>query len=255
MPPVFRPVSPSPTRLWSCAVPIGRTVSPSQSTKKEASSPSMNSSITTSAPASPNSPPNMSSTAASAWSTVSATITPLPAASPSALTTIGAPLSRIWARAASASVNRAQAAVGAPAASQISLVKLLEASSREAASDGPKTRIPASRSRSATPAASGASGPMITKSIAFSSTKAATALRSSISSAAQSAIWAIPALPGATISRSHFGFCIAAQARACSRPPPPRMRMFIGGSSFRLALPRPCSRLAGPASQGIPCQT
>ena len=53
MPPVFGPVSPSPTRLWSCAVASGSAVSPSERTKKLASSPSRNSSITTSAPAAP----------------------------------------------------------------------------------------------------------------------------------------------------------------------------------------------------------
>ena len=51
MPPVFGPVSPSPTRLWSCAEASGIAVSPSHSAKNEASSPTRNSSITTSAPA------------------------------------------------------------------------------------------------------------------------------------------------------------------------------------------------------------
>jgi hypothetical protein len=43
-----------------------------------------------------------------------------------------------------ASVKRAQAAVGAPQASQTSLVKVLELSSRAAAFRGPNTRKPAS---------------------------------------------------------------------------------------------------------------
>ncbi len=73
--------------------------------RSEASSPVMNSSITTSAPAPPKAPPNISSMAASASASSIATITPLPAASPSALTTIGAPCARTWARAASASVK------------------------------------------------------------------------------------------------------------------------------------------------------
>ena len=51
MPPVFGPLSPSKARLWSCAVASGSACSPSHSAKKDASSPSMNSSITTSAPA------------------------------------------------------------------------------------------------------------------------------------------------------------------------------------------------------------
>ena len=136
----------------------------------------MNSSITTAAPAAPWAPPNISSMAACAAWTVSATTTPLPAASPSALTTIGAPWAVTWARAEAALSKRAQAAVGAPAASQISLVKLLEASSWAAAAEGPKARIPASVSASATPAASGASGPMITKSIASSAANPTTRL-------------------------------------------------------------------------------
>ena len=44
---------------------------------------------------------------------------------------------------------------------------------------------------------------------------------------------AMPALPGAAIILSHLGFCSVAQASACSRPPPPRMRMFMAGSPCR----------------------
>src|SRR6266849_8458958 len=51
MPPVLGPVSPSPTRLWSCAVASGSACVPSISAKKLASSPAKNSSTTTSAPA------------------------------------------------------------------------------------------------------------------------------------------------------------------------------------------------------------
>jgi hypothetical protein len=160
------------------------------------------------------------------------------------LTTIGAPVARTWAFAASASENRAQAAVGTPAASQISLVKPFDASSLAAARLGPKTRSPASRSRSDTPAARGASGPTITKSMAFSSAKVASSPPSRMSMSAHSAIVAIPALPGATISRSHLGFCSTAQASACSRPPPPRIRMFMTPplAEFRDRLPKPHAR-------------
>ncbi|MCY1460815.1 hypothetical protein D9M71_784040 [compost metagenome] len=95
MPPVFGPVSPSPTRLWSWLVAIGSTLWPSTMTMKLASSPSRNSSITTREPASPKAlPASMSRTASSASARVMATITPLPAARPSALITIGAPFSR-----------------------------------------------------------------------------------------------------------------------------------------------------------------
>ena len=69
-------------------------MSPSHSAKKLISRPDRNSSITTSAPAAPNSPSNIMAMAASASASVIATTTPLPAASPSALTTIGAPCLR-----------------------------------------------------------------------------------------------------------------------------------------------------------------
>ena len=120
------------------------------------------------------------------------------------------------------------AAVGAPQAAQISLVKAFEASSRAAARPGPNVDTPPALSTSATPSASGASGPIITNSTSFSRQKASTLSPSRMSSATQVASSAIPAFPGAHQSRSHRGFCAKAQASACSRPPPPRMRMFMG---------------------------
>ena len=87
IPPVLGPVSPSPTRLWSCAVPNGTIAAPSVSTNRLTSSPVRNSSITALAPGSANS----ASTAAVASAGVVVTVTPLPAASPSALTTTGVP--------------------------------------------------------------------------------------------------------------------------------------------------------------------
>ena len=93
MPPVFGPVSPLPIRLWSWLEASASTFLPSTMTMKLASSPSRNSSMTTRAPASPSLlPESMSSTAACASSSVMATTTPLPAARPSALMTIGAPM-------------------------------------------------------------------------------------------------------------------------------------------------------------------
>ena len=50
MPPVFGPSSPSKARLWSWAVPRKSRSSPSARTKRLASSPAMNSSMTTRAP-------------------------------------------------------------------------------------------------------------------------------------------------------------------------------------------------------------
>ena len=75
---------------------------PSTIEMKLASSPSRNSSITTRAPALPKAlSASMSVIAASASASVIATITPLPAARPSALITIGAPLSRTYSSASS----------------------------------------------------------------------------------------------------------------------------------------------------------
>ena len=56
MPPVLGPRSPSNTVLWSCAPASGRMAAPSVTAKKDASSPSMNSSTTTLAPAAPKAP-------------------------------------------------------------------------------------------------------------------------------------------------------------------------------------------------------
>ena len=135
MPPVFGPRSPSKARLWSWAVPRKRQSVPSVRTKSEASSPVMNSSMTTRAPG-----PSAKIASRAAWASaaVSATVTPLPAARPSALTTIGAPWASTQAWAASGSVKVWLAAVGAPQAAQISLAKALEASRRAASRPGPR---------------------------------------------------------------------------------------------------------------------
>ncbi|KAF5803333.1 hypothetical protein HanXRQr2_Chr06g0270071 [Helianthus annuus] len=106
IPPVFGPVSPSLTRLWSCADSKAKAFSPSTSAKNDASSPSKNSSTIIEEPAFPNDPfTRIVSTASNASCSVVATITPFPAASPSALTTMGAPCSLIYFFAANGSVN------------------------------------------------------------------------------------------------------------------------------------------------------
>ena len=96
MPPVFGPTSWSSRRLWSWLVASGTTFLPSLSTMKLASSPCMNSSTTTRAPPALCATPSLLSTsiqsiASCASASVIATTTPLPAARPSALITIGAP--------------------------------------------------------------------------------------------------------------------------------------------------------------------
>ena len=231
MPPVFGPVSPSPTRLWSCAAPSGNAVWPSHSANSETSSPIRHSSITTASPASPNARAAIiASIAASAASSVSATTTPLPAARPSAFTTTGAPRRRTNARAASASSKRSHCAVGMPAASHNSLVKALLPSSWAAARDGPMQGIEAASIASVMPATSGASGPGMTRSISLSCAKAIRAGKSSTPIGTHSATGAMPGLPGAHHSLVNSGLAAIAQQSACSRPPDPITRTRMQGS-------------------------
>mmetsp|Transcript_21548 Transcript_21548/g.47288 ORF Transcript_21548/g.47288 Transcript_21548/m.47288 type:complete len:323 (+) Transcript_21548:841-1809(+) len=237
MPPVFGPVSPSPTGLWSCAETRGKTFLPSVMAKKLASSPAMYSSITTRDPALPKTlPTSMSSMASSAIFSSMATMTPFPAASPSALTTMGAPCSFTYALAFSASSNTAYAAVSTLYLAQMSFMKALEPSSSAAALLGPKTLNPASLRESDRPATRGASGPTTISSTLFSLQKDTTAAWSSMFNLSplrqvMFSSSAIPGLPGAQNSCSQNGDRLIFQARACSRPPPPTTRTF--NFSFR----------------------
>ena len=79
------------------------------------------------------------------------------------------------------------------------------------------------------PATSGASGPTTTKSILFALHNTITAAWSVMSSATHSASCAMPAFPGAQMSRSVSVLEASFQASACSRPPEPRRRMFMPG--------------------------
>ena len=92
-------------------------------------------------------------------------MTPFPAAKPSALITIGAPISSTYLIAALAELNRLKAAVGILCRKQNSFVKLLDPSSFAASALGPNALIPAMVSLSMRPPTNGASGPTTTKSI------------------------------------------------------------------------------------------
>jgi hypothetical protein len=223
MPPVLGPVSPSPTRLWSRAGARGSTVRPSVTANTLASGPSRNSSSRMVWPASPwTLPTRAASTAAraAAWSPV--TVTPLPAASPSALTTQGGPKSSRAAIAAAGSVKLSERAVGTPAAAMTSLANVLEPSMRAAAAVGPKTGRPRSRNSSATPATSGCSGPMMVRSTRLASAKLASPAASVAPTPGTfSATSAVPALPGTANSLSTSGLWASVASRACSRPPLP----------------------------------
>ncbi len=87
--------------------------------------------------------------------------------------------------------------------------------------------MPAASSASPSPATSGASGPMTTKSIFCALQKSITAAASDVSSFTHVATSAMPALPGAQKSFVSSGDAESAQAKACSRPPEPIRRTFI----------------------------
>ncbi len=243
---------PSRPRRRACG-PVRRRgaspVSPSHSARNnETSSPVKHSSITTAAPASPNARAAMNaSIAASAASSVAATTTPLPAVSPSAFTTIGAPRRRTNSRAAAASSKRSHCAVGMPAASHSSLVKVLLPSSWAAAREGPMQGIEAASMASAMPATSGASGPGMTRSISLSCANATRAGKSSTPIGTHSANCAMPGLPGAHHSLVSTGLAASAQHSACSRPPDPITRTRMHGSCCKAPAGQTAADLADAA--------
>ena len=160
MPPVLGPASSSPTRLKSWAGISGTTVVPSLRQNSDTSGPDRYSSMTTA----PSGLARQARACSSASARSSVTTTPLPAASPSSLTTCGAPNASSAASTSSTVVHTCASPVGTSAADMTSLAKALLPSSRAACADGPKHGMPAARTASATPATSGASGPMTTRS-------------------------------------------------------------------------------------------
>ncbi|CAB5014347.1 unannotated protein [freshwater metagenome] len=156
MPPVFGPRSPSNARLKSCAGCIAITRVPSLIPKSETSGPSRNSSMTTRGD-------NSACSIAALRSSV--TTTPLPAASPSCLTTYGAPKVSSADSTSDLLVHVNDLAVGTPASLITFFAKSFEPSNCAAACDGPKQAIPATLSASDKPLTRGFSGPTTTKSI------------------------------------------------------------------------------------------
>ncbi len=123
--------------------------------------------------------------ACSSSASVLQTMTPLPAARPSALSTHGA-------RGSSRS-----RAVGTPAAAITSFANRFEPSIRAAAADGPNTEIPTCRRVSATPATSGASGPTTTRSAPSDRASSRSPSPSSDATGWHVASAAMPGFPGA----------------------------------------------------------
>ena len=174
------------------------TCSPSVKPVIDASSPSRYSISTSFSPAAPNSRSTSTrSTAQSASSTEWHTSAPFPAASPAAFNTTGAPQSFTNPRAVSASVNVRYCPVGMPYLCMMRSAKSLSASIRAALREGPNTRRPTASNRSASPFASGSSGPTTVKSIRFRCANPTRPSRSSTPISTQVACSAIPGLPGA----------------------------------------------------------
>src|SRR3954471_874515 len=154
-------------------------------------------------------------------------ITPLPAASPSALSTVGKDACASCASASSRLRSSAYPAVGTPASAISSLAKAFDPSISAAALVGPKAAIPASSKASTAPATSPASGPITASSTPLLFAAATIAAASSAATSGRdSASAAIPALPGAQSTSSTCDERRSAFTIACSRPPPPTTRTF-----------------------------
>src|SRR6185437_14179053 len=95
--------------------------------------------------------------------------------------------------------------------------------------EGPNTLIPATRRKSASPAASGSSGPITTRPI-FSLTQKRARRSRSVGSMGTlpDPSAAVPAFPGAQKTRSTRRDCRSFHTKACSRPPLPITRTFMG---------------------------
>ena len=108
------------------------------------------------------------------------------------------------------------------------LAKDLEPSIRAAAASGPKQATPFSRSASAAPATSGASGPMTTRSGPSLRASATICSGTGATSGWVSATAAIPGLPGAACTLPLSPLSL--RTMACSRPPDPTTRMRTPGA-------------------------
>ena len=119
------------------------------------------------------------------------------------------------------------AAVGMPASVMTCLAKDFEPSIMAAAASGPEAgRCPVSRSASAAPATSGASGPITTRS--GLSLRASPTIWSGTGAVSGwvSASAAMPGLPGAACRLPVYArLRLRARTMACSRPPDPMTRM------------------------------
>ena len=171
-----------------------------------------------------------------------ATVTPLPAASPSALTTTARPSSRRSPARTELGEVPDTGGRGCRAGRHSSFAHAFEPSMRAASRVGPKTGCPRASSSSARPATRAPQDRRRSdRCLALddatrpcSTSSAATAGRSPARDAG---------VPGAAKSRSTVGFCASRQIMACSRPPPPTTRS--------LMRPRGSARAPGPPRRPV----
>src|SRR5581483_11153245 len=187
------------------------------------------------APAAPKLLPTRISSMARSASEVSVQMrTPLPNASPSALTAQRPFRDAAKALAAAASEKVPARAVGMPCFSMKICEKTLEDSNCAALRFGPQMRNRCSWKRSTIPRARGLSGPTTVRSGFFSWAKASNlgrytapmGMHSSFCPLARDSS-ATPALPGAHHNCLTWGDWASFQTRACSRPPEPIIKSFI----------------------------
>ena len=211
MPPVFGPVSPSPSRLKSCAAPSGTTRRPSREREQRDLRPSSSSSITSRRRA-----PATARSAASSSPAVRHTKTPLPAASPSALTTHGGARHRERAR---RPARRRRAAPPWRTSSS-----LRSAPPRRS---GRTRRCRCAAAASATPATSGASGPITARSIPSVTREAEQAVAVVGRTGWHDAERGDAGIAGRRVQLGQAaGCCASRQASACSRAPDPTSSTF-----------------------------
>ena len=218
IPPVFGPLSLSNTLLWSWLVAIGIAIFPSARAIYDASTPSILSSINILSPALPNFlSTNIISIAFSASSLLLQTITPLPAASPSAFTTTLWSIPLTYSLASAGSSNTSKVAVGILFLFINSFAQILLDSNCAASFVGPNIFKPFCLNISTIPIASGASGPTTVKQ-SFSEANFA---KPSKSSTFIDRLFFVPPFPGAWKILSILLFWPSFQPMACSRPPEP----------------------------------
>ena len=209
MPPVFGPSSPSKARLKSCAGARATARAPSHTASSETSGPSSSSSMT-SGP----------SNAAAAATRVQLLGRPadehaLARCEPVGLDDARRPSDR----------QRPGRRPRLPRASPPWRSSSTPRSGRPAPL-GPKTDTPPRRSSSATPATSGASGPITTRSAASERARSSSASLSSARTGWQRPCRAILDCPARRATRSARATGRASTPRACSRPPEPTRSTF-----------------------------